>query len=158
MARTIVFRLNGQDRQVDVESNEILLDVLRNKLGIKSPKIGCNRGDCGSCSVLLNGRSVRSCLVFAVEVEGQEIITVEGLSKDGLSPLQKSFLDNNSFQCGVCASGILITATELLSRTQYPSKEEVKEALSGNLCRCTGYEPIIDAICDCHSDKGKRNG
>lgn len=158
MAETIAFKLNGMDRQVDVEPNEILLDVLRNKLGIKSPKIGCNRGDCGTCTVLLNEHSVRSCLVFAVEVNGQEITTVEGLSQDGLSPLQQSFLRNNSFQCGFCASGILITATELLSRTKHPSKEEVKEALSGNLCRCTGYEPIIDAICDCHSDKGKRNG
>ena len=142
----IQFTLNGERRTVNIEPNDILLDVLRDKLGIKSPKCGCDRGDCGACAVLLNGKSVRSCLIFAIEVNEQEIITLEGISKNDLSPLQQAFINNNSFQCGYCAPGIIITATELLNNNPHPTREEVKETLSGNLCRCTGYIPIIDAV------------
>ncbi len=148
MKKTITFTLNSDMRILDVESSETLLDVLRNKLGVKSPKCGCDRGDCGTCTVLLNSESVRSCLIFAIEVDGQEIITLEGLTKDGITPLQQAFLDHSSFQCGFCAPGMILTATELLNNHPHPTKDEVKEAIAGNLCRCTGYEPILNAILD----------
>ena len=144
--KKISIKLNGETRFVYVEPNDVLLDVLRDKLVIKSPKSGCERGDCGTCAVLLNGKSVRSCLILAIEVDGQEITTIEGLSKDGLTPLQEAFIENNSFQCGFCAPGITISATELLNKNPHPNKEEIKEAIAGNLCRCTGYESIIEAI------------
>jgi carbon-monoxide dehydrogenase small subunit len=150
----IQFTLNGERRTVNIEANDILLDVLRDKLGIKSPKCGCDRGDCGACAVLLNGKSVRSCLIFAIEVNEQEITTLEGISKNELSPLQQAFINNNSFQCGYCAPGIIITATELLNKNPHPTREEVKENLSGNLCRCTGYIPIIEAVLEA-SKRGK---
>jgi carbon-monoxide dehydrogenase small subunit len=146
--KKISFILNSEKRNVYVESNDLLLDVLREKLGIKSSKYGCGRGDCGLCTILLNGKSVRTCLILAIEVDGQEILTVEGLSKDKLTPLQESFIKHNSFQCGFCAPGMIMTATELLEKNQNPAEEEVKEAISGNLCRCTGYTPIIEAILD----------
>ena len=145
----ITFQLNNQKRSIEVEPNDILLDVLRDKLGMKSPKCGCDRGDCGACSILLDGKGVRSCLILAVEADGHKIVTVEGLSENELSPVQKAFVDFNSFQCGFCAPGVIISATELLNENPCPSKEEVKEALSGNLCRCTGYIPIIDAVLHC---------
>lgn len=145
----ITFTLNGEQRSVDVEPNDILLDVLRDKLGVKGPKYGCGRGDCGTCTILLNGSSVRSCIMLAVEVDGQEVVTVEGLSKDGLTPLQESFIEHSSFQCGFCAPGIMATATELLNENPTPTREEVQEAIAGNLCRCTGYDPIINAIMAC---------
>ncbi len=148
MKKTITFTLNSDMRILDVESSETLLDVLRNKLGVKSPKCGCDRGDCGTCTVLLNSESVRSCLIFAIEVDGQEIITLEGLTKDGITPLQQAFLDHSSFQCGFCAPGMILTATELLNNHPHPTKDEAKEAIAGNLCRCTGYEPILNAILD----------
>lgn len=138
--------LNHEERVVEVQPHETLLDVLREKLGVISPKCGCDRGDCGACNVLINGRSVRSCLILAVEVDGHEIVTVEGLSEDGLTKIQGSLIDNNAFQCGFCAPGIIISATELLNKNDRPTREEIKEALSGNLCRCTGYLPILEAI------------
>jgi carbon-monoxide dehydrogenase small subunit len=146
--KKIAFILNGEKRNVYVEPNDLLLDVLREKLGIKSPKYGCGRGDCGLCTILLNGKSVRTCLILAIEADGQEMLTVEGLSKDKLTPLQESFIRHNSFQCGFCAPGIIMTATEFLEKNPNPAEEEVKEAISGNLCRCTGYTPIIEAILD----------
>jgi len=144
----INFIIIGENRSVDVEANDILLDVIRDHLGIKSPKCGCERGDCGSCSILLNGKSVRSCLILAIEDDGMEITTVEGLSKDKLTELQEYFINYNSFQCGFCAPGMIISATELMRKNPHPSKDEIKEALAGNLCRCTGYAPIIEAVYD----------
>ncbi len=140
--------VNAEPREVWVEPNEILLDVLRDKLGIKSPKCGCERGDCGACTVLFDGKSVRSCLVLAVEAEGHEITTVEGISAEKLSALQEAFIAFNSFQCGYCAPGIILAVTELLGNNPHPSLDEIKEAIAGNLCRCTGYTPIFDAILD----------
>lgn len=142
----ISFLLNNETRTLHVEPNEILLDVLRDKLGIKSPKCGCDRGDCGACAVLLNGKSIRSCLVYAVEVDGMEILTLEGISQKKLNDLQEAFISFNSFQCGYCAPGVIITTTELLQQNPNPALEEIQEALSGNLCRCTGYKPIFEAI------------
>jgi len=148
MKKEIKFILNGESITLEVNPNEVLLEVMRDKLGIKSPKCGCDKGDCGTCTVMINGKTVRSCLVLAIEIDGQEIVTLEGLMDSGLTPLQKSFIEHNSFQCGFCAPGMILSATELLAKNQKPNKEEIQEALSGNLCRCTGYTPIIDAITD----------
>ncbi len=146
MNKRIRFKLNQELRTVEVEANDLLLEVLREKLGVKSPKIGCERGDCGACTVLLDGKSVRSCLILAIEADGHEITTVEGLSRAGLTPLQQSFLEHGAFQCGFCAPGVVLSATELLGKNPHPSEAEIKEAIAGNLCRCTGYKSIISAI------------
>lgn len=143
---TIQFSLNGVRRCLDVEPNDVLLDVLRTDLGIKSPKVGCDRGDCGTCTVFMNGKTVRSCLVLAAEADGSEIVTLEGLSQKGPTPLQKAFVEHNSFQCGFCAPGVILSAEELLRKKRRPSRKEIREAIAGNLCRCTGYTPILDAI------------
>jgi carbon-monoxide dehydrogenase small subunit len=151
--KKITLTLNGEVRSVVVEANDVLLDVLRDKLGVKSPKCGCERGDCGACAVFLNGRSVRSCLVLAIEADGQEIVTVEGISKNGLSKIQEAMIEMNAFQCGFCAPGVIISATELVEKNPHPSKEEVQEALAGNLCRCTGYIPILEAVAKATKEK-----
>jgi len=149
MKKHIDFILNGEKRSVDLDCSQTLLEMLREKLGIKSPKCGCDRGDCGSCTVMLDGRSVRSCLVLAVEVDGREVKTLEGMMPGGeLSALQKSFLAHNSFQCGFCTPGVILSAGELLEKNPHPDRAEIQEAISGNLCRCTGYIPIIEAIAD----------
>ncbi len=144
--KKISFTLNDEKRFVYVEPNETLLEVLRDKMGLKSPKSGCDNGDCGACTVWLNKKSVRSCLILAVEIEGQEVTTIEGITKNGMTPLQKVLHERNAFQCGYCAPGMIMAATELLNDNPHPTKEEIQEAIAGNLCRCTGYEPIIDAI------------
>ena len=142
----IVATINGEATSLEVRPNDVLLDVLRTQVGVKSPKIGCERGDCGSCTVLLDGRTVRSCLVLAVEVDGHEITTVEGIEHDGLTAVQEMLIQQSSFQCGFCAPGIVLSAAELMEHTPHPSADEVREAISGNLCRCTGYEPIVEAV------------
>ncbi len=146
MRHDITLRVNGEACHVEVQPAEVLLDVLRTRVGVKSPKVGCERGDCGSCTVLLDGRTVRSCLVLAVEAGGQEIATVEGLSRQGLTDLQDWFVRTSAFQCGFCAPGIVLAAEELLRRNPRPTREDVQEAIGGNLCRCTGYEPIVEAV------------
>ena len=148
MKKEISFLLNGERRTIEVSSSEILLEVLRDRLGLNSPKCGCDRGDCGTCSVMINGKTVRSCLILAIEIEDQEVITLEGIMHNGLTPLQESFLKHNSFQCGFCAPGVILSTTELLAKNPHPNKEEIQEAIAGNLCRCTGYSPIIDAVID----------
>ena len=155
MNKQITLTLNGEKRTVEVGPTDILLDVLREKLGITSPKIGCERGDCGACTVLLDGKSVRSCLILAIEADGHKLTTLEGLSRNGLTPLQESLLKHEAFQCGFCAPGMVLSATELLAKHPHPSHEEIKEAISGNLCRCTGYQPIIEAIAAVSTGKGK---
>jgi aerobic-type carbon monoxide dehydrogenase small subunit (CoxS/CutS family) len=142
----ISLKVNGETWPLEVEVADLLLEVLRERVGVKSPKPGCERGDCGSCSVLLEGRTVRSCLILAVEVDGQEIVTVEGLGADGLTELQQTMLELSSFQCGYCAPGVVLAATELLRHQPRPSREDVQHAIAGNLCRCTGYEPIVEAV------------
>lgn len=144
--KKISFTLNDETRFVYVEPNETLLDVLRDKMGLKSPKSGCDNGDCGACTVWLNGKSVRSCIILAIEVEGQHITTIEGITKNGMTPLQQVLHERNAFQCGYCAPGMIMAATELMNNNPHPTKEEIQEAIAGNLCRCTGYTPIIDAI------------
>ena len=139
-------KVNGEEWALNVAPADVLLDVLREKVGTKSPKIGCERGDCGSCTILMDGRSVRSCLVLAIEANGHEVVTVEGIGHNGMTKLQDLFISNNAFQCGFCAPGIVLAATELLENNSDPSRHDVQEALAGNLCRCTGYEPIIEAV------------
>ncbi|MBU2529644.1 MAG: (2Fe-2S)-binding protein [Elusimicrobia bacterium] len=143
----INFKLNGTKVKTEVEPNDILLDVLRQNFGIKTPKVGCDRGDCGTCTVIMDGKTIRSCLALAIEADSSEIVTLEGAgSKTWTKKLQKKFHEKNAFQCGYCAPGIILSATELLEKKKKPSRHEIKEAISGNLCRCTGYTPIIDAI------------
>ena len=146
MRMDISISVNGEPWVLSVEPNDVLLDVLRSRVGVKSPKIGCERGDCGTCTILLDGRTVRSCLILAVEADRHAVTTVEGIGHDGLTSLQRSLWERNAFQCGFCAPGIVLAAAELLEENPHPSREDVQEAIGGNLCRCTGYEPIIEAV------------
>ena len=146
MKHEITLTVNGETLPVDVSPNDVLLDTLRTQIGVKSPKVGCERGDCGSCTILLDGANVRSCLILAIEVDGHHITTVEGLGHDGLSALQEELIAASSFQCGFCAPGIVLVAAELLEHEPEPTRDQVREAISGNLCRCTGYDPIVDAV------------
>ena len=155
--KEITLRLNGEVRRVAVAPNETLLDVLRGKLGIKTPKEGCGRGDCGACTVLLDGRAVRSCLVLAIEVDGQAVTTLEGVGRQGPTALQKAFVKNNVFQCGFCAPSVVLSASALLADKPQPTELEVREALAGNLCRCTGYEPIVKTVLAVAARAGRKS-
>lgn len=149
MLHEINLTVNGDEYVLGVKSYHTLLHVLRHQLGITSPKPGCENGECGACTVLLEGEPVNSCLVLAVEADGCQIETVEGLNKEGdLHPLQKAFIDHNAVQCGFCTPGMLMSAKGLLDHNPHPTEEEIREALAGNLCRCTGYVRIIDAVAD----------
>ena len=144
---TLEITVNGQFYAVPVELKASLLEVLREKLFITSPKVGCNSGDCGTCSVLLDGKLVRSCLTNALAAQGKEIVTIEGLAKPGeVHPLQKAFHENYGAQCGFCTPGMILASKALLDENPKPTREEVKEGLSGNLCRCTGYTKITDSV------------
>ena len=141
------FRLNGQIVEDQAAPNGSLLDFLRDRLEMTSVKKGCDEGQCGACTVLLNGKPVCSCLMLAVQVRGAEVTTIEGLSKPGeLSVVQRAFLEKNGYQCGFCTPGMMLAATALLDQNPDPSIEDIKEALEGNLCRCTGYEQIIESV------------
>jgi carbon-monoxide dehydrogenase small subunit len=144
---TINFILNNEHVTHEVEPNRTLLNVLREDFDLTGPKEGCGLGECGACTVLMNGRPVNSCMLLAVEADGQEFLTIEGLSSgDTLDDLQISFIDNGAIQCGYCTPGMVVTAKALLNENPHPSEEEVKHAISGNLCRCTGYQKIVQAI------------
>jgi aerobic carbon-monoxide dehydrogenase small subunit len=139
--------VNGDPVEFICDPDEPLLDVLRNRLGLTGAKEGCGTGDCGACSVTVNGRLVCSCLVLGAEVQGAEILTLEGMADDDqLHPLQRAFIDGAAFQCGVCTPGILVAAKALLDKNPSPTDEEVRFWLAGNLCRCTGYDKIIAAV------------
>ncbi len=143
----IQLEVNGRNVVLEVEPDELLVDVLRNHLGLKGTKAGCRAGECGACSVILNGNVVPSCLIPAMKADGGAITTVEGLEKDGeLHPLQKTFIEKGAIQCGFCTPGMLLSAKNLLDRNPHPTTEEIKTAISGVLCRCTGYQKIIHAI------------
>jgi aerobic carbon-monoxide dehydrogenase small subunit len=143
----ITLNVNGVQEQVDVPSNMTLLVMLREKLALTGTKNGCSAGECGACTVLMNGEAVNSCMVLAAECEGAEITTIEGLAKDNqLDMLQKKIIETGGVQCGFCTPGMLISARALLNRNPNPTEWEVKEAISGNLCRCTGYSRIVEAI------------
>lgn len=145
----ISLTINGEYEQVDIPSEMTLLQMLRERLALTGTKNGCNAGECGSCTVLLNGEPVNSCMVLAAECQGASILTVEGLAQDGvLDPLQETIMEHGGVQCGFCTPGILISARALLDRNPQPSEDQIREALVGNLCRCTGYLRIVDAIQD----------
>jgi carbon-monoxide dehydrogenase small subunit len=143
----IHFKINGENVHLNVDTQRTLLDVIRNDLGLKGTKDGCGEGQCGACTILLDGQAVNSCLILARDADGREILTIEGLaSKDGLHPLQSSFIKEGAVQCGFCTSGAILSAKALLDKNPYPTEEEVRRAIAGNLCRCTGYAKIVKAI------------
>ena len=147
MKKVFSFNLNGEDIQVLSEPNRTLLDLLRDDLGLTGTKKGCEAGECGACTVMLDGRPVNSCITLVAEVEGCKVITVEGVARDGqLTPLQKQFIDKWAFQCGYCTAGMIMSAKALLERNPHPTEQEIREAIEGNLCRCTGYVKIVEAI------------
>lgn len=147
MKKEIILTVNGDKYPITIEANRTLLSVLREELALTGTKEGCGAGECGACTVIMDGKAVNSCLVLAVEAEGCEIITIEGLAEDGkLHPLQEAFIKHQGLQCGFCTPGMIMSAKALLDRNPNPSDEEIKEAIAGNLCRCTGYYHIIEAI------------
>jgi len=147
MSERMVLKVNGKDYPVEVKANELLLNVLRDRLMLTGTKYGCGIGECGACTVLLNGRAILSCQTLAISAAGQEITTIEGLSLEGkLHPLQEAFLEEGAVQCGFCTPGMILSAKALLDRRNDPSLEEIREALRGNFCRCTGYVSIFRAV------------
>ena len=147
MKHKLVLKVNGITRSAEVEPRTLLVYFLRNHLGLKGPHIGCDTTNCGACTVLLNGRCVKSCTVLALQAQGAEVTTVEGLSKDGeLHPLQKAFTESHALQCGYCTPGFIMAAYDLLQRNPHPTEAEIRSGISGNLCMCTGYQNIVKAV------------
>ena len=145
----ISFTLNGTRRHLEVRPEETLLDLLREDLGLTGTKHGCDGGECGACTVLVNGRPVSSCLVLAPSIREREVMTIEGLADNGkLHPVQQTFIDHGAPQCGFCSPGMILTAKAFLEANSTPSRAEVRRALAGNLCRCTGYVKMVDAVMD----------
>jgi carbon-monoxide dehydrogenase small subunit len=148
-ARTypLAMTVNGRSVTVEINADELLVDVLRDRLGLIGTKVGCNEGECGACTVIMDGNPVLSCLIPALRAQGRQITTIEGLS-DGetLHPLQQAFVEHGAVQCGYCIPGFIMSAKALLDVNPHPTREEIKEAIAGNLCRCTGYVKIIEAI------------
>ena len=148
----IELNVNGQIHQMRVNPQDMLLDVLRDKLGLTGVKRGCDMGECGACTVIMSGKTVYSCLILAIEAQGDSITTIEGLSKNGeLHPIQQAFIDNGGVQCGFCTPGMVLSAKVFLDKNPNPTEEEIRSAISGNLCRCTGYSKIVEAILDAAS-------
>ena len=143
----LTMTVNERELTVEVEADELLVDVLRDRLGLTGTKIGCNEGECGACTIIMNGEPILSCLVPALRAQGASITTIEGLS-DGeeLHPLQQAFVEHGAVQCGYCIPGFILSAKALLDRNPHPTRDQIKEAIAGNLCRCTGYVKIIEAI------------
>jgi len=146
MEKDIQFTLNGFIQTARVKTTDKLLDVIRNSFGLTSVKYGCGKGECGACTVLLDGKTIRSCLTFAVEVDGHEIETLEGFQRLGKTQIQEIYIKHNAFQCGFCAPGFILSTEEMLRLNPEPDEEEIREALAGNLCRCTGYQNILNAV------------
>ncbi len=148
MNKTLIsFILNGQKTEIEVEPELLVVDMLRNRLGLTGTKIGCGEGDCGACTILLDGKNVNSCLILAIQINGHDILTVEGLgSYDKLHPLQEAFIAEGAVQCGFCTPGMLLSAKSLLDENPQPTRQQIAKHISGNLCRCTGYAKIINAI------------
>ncbi len=148
-ARTypLTMAVNGQTVTVEIQADELLVDVLRDRLGLIGTKVGCNEGECGACTVIMDGQAVLSCLIPALRAQGRQVTTIEALSDgDRLHPLQQAFVEHGAVQCGYCIPGFILSAKALLDVNPHPSSEEIKEAIAGNLCRCTGYVKIIEAI------------
>jgi carbon-monoxide dehydrogenase small subunit len=140
-------RINGKAIEAEVEPRKLLVHFLREDMGLTGTHIGCDTSNCGACTVLINGKAVKSCTMLAVQADGNEVTTIEGISKnDELHPLQKAFLEKHGLQCGYCTSGMLLTSIWLLKKNSNPSEEEIRKNLSGNLCRCTGYQSIVESI------------
>ncbi|MDM8526231.1 (2Fe-2S)-binding protein [Desulfococcaceae bacterium HSG8] len=147
MKKIICMTINDKEYEVAVEPNQTLVDLLRYQLGLTGTKKGCELGDCGSCTVIMDGKPVNSCLVLAMQAEGRNITTIEGVeTDDGLHPLQESFAEKGAIQCGFCTSGMILSGKSLLERNPNPDDGEIRAAISGNLCRCTGYQKIVEAI------------
>lgn len=147
MKKLIRLTINDRDYEFAVEPNLTLVDLLRYRLGFTGTKKGCELGDCGSCTVIMDGKPVNSCLVLAVQANGRNILTIEGLETDqGLHPLQQEFIEKGAIQCGFCTSGVILSAKNLMDRIPNPDETEIRRAISGNLCRCTGYQKIVEAI------------
>lgn len=139
--------VNGEQQELEVPANATLLDVLRDEIGLKGTKQGCGTGECGACTVLLEGEPVNSCLVIALQASGKSVVTIEGLSRDGsIDGIQEAFITHGAIQCGYCTPGMILSAKALLGKNPNPKEEEIREALIGNLCRCTGYQSIVEAI------------
>ena len=139
--------VNGKSVEVQIAPDELLVDVLRDRLGLTGTKVGCNEGECGACTVIMGGQAVLSCLIPAMRAQGKQIATIEGLSDgDSLHPLQQAFVEHGAVQCGYCIPGFIMSAKALLDRNARPTRDEIKEAVAGNLCRCTGYVKILEAI------------
>lgn len=154
----IALTVNGVVRHVSVEPRWLLSDVLRHELGLTGTHVGCEQGVCGSCTVLLDGEPTRSCLMFAVQAEGAAVVTIEGVTPEtGLSPLQQQFSKHHSLQCGFCTPGMVLTAEALLRQNPNPNEETIREAMSGNICRCTGYQSIVDAVLACANERTKED-
>lgn len=149
MKQLMTFHINGEIYEAAVAVNKTLLEVLKDDLRLTGVKLGCNEGDCGSCTVLMDGKAVASCTLLAVEAQGHEITTIEGLAgKDGLHPVQQAFVDNFAIQCGYCTPGMILAAVALLNENPDPTEEEIRDYLRGNICRCTGYKQIVEAVMD----------
>ena len=157
--KVVMLNVNNENYEVFINPNKTLLEVLRGELDLIGTKRGCEEGVCGTCTVLVEGRSVRSCMTLAVEARDKRIVTIEGLQKDGhLTPLQEAFISEGAVQCGFCTSGMILTAYSLLNENPFPTEEEVLRALSGNLCRCTGYYKIKKAIMRVAQEQIRING
>ncbi len=153
---TITLTVNGETYRVSVKPNSTLLDVLRDELELTGAKRGCDAGDCGACTVIMDGKAVNACLVLAMKADGRDIVTIEGLAKGNeLDPIQEAFLEKGGVQCGFCTPGMVLSAKALLDKNQKPTEEEIRAGIAGNLCRCTGYKKIIEAI---QSAAQKRSG
>ena len=147
MKRTISVTVNGRHYEEDVEPRQLLHHFLREQIGLTGTHVGCVIGECGACTVLLNGKLVKSCLLFAVQTDGKEILTIEGLAKNGvLHPVQEAFIEKYGFQCGYCTPGMVMASHALLQQNADPSEEDIRRALAGNLCMCTGYAQIIESV------------
>ena len=154
---SIRFRLNGQQLTIQVPSQELLIDLLRDRLGLTGTKRSCDMEICGSCTVLLNGKAVSSCSLFAFDVDGKDVLTIEGLApEEGLHPIQEAFIQYGGFQCGFCTPGMILLAKSLLDEKQVPTEEEIREYMDANLCRCTGYQMIIESV-SAAAEKLRRN-
>ena len=147
MKKVISFVLNGEPVEALVPVNETMVNFLRKEMGLTGVKKGCEAGDCGACTILLDGRAVTSCVMLAVEADGHEIVTIEGVAKDGvLHPIQQEFIDKWALQCGFCTPGMIMSALSLLNENPNPTEQEIRDGIAGNLCRCTGYAKIVEAI------------
>ena len=154
------FTLNGEEKSLDIEPGISALELIRNTLDLKGTKEGCGIGECGACTIMVDGKAVNACLIFAAQLDGRSVLTVEGLSRgDALHPIQQSFIDHHAVQCGFCTPGILMSTHALLKENPQPARDEIVKAISGNLCRCTGYQSIIAGIEDaagrCRENKNR---